>query len=74
MGLQFVRLAASFGCSSVRGRTSEPMAERFCHVAELLAEYLPLCYSNRESRQRASIHKLQICRRSLSMSEKRGKT
>ena len=59
---------------SVRGRTSEPMAERFCHVAQLLAEHLPLCGSNRESRQSASFHKLPFCRRLLSMSEKRGKT
>ena len=46
----------------------------FCHEAGLLAEHLPLCYSNRESRQTASIHKLHFCQRLLSMSEKRVKT
>ena len=67
-----VKMHARIG--SVRGRTSEPMADWFCHEAELLAEHLPLCYSNQESRQTPSVHMLQFCQRLLSKSEKRVKT
>ena len=34
---------------------------RFCQLAEVLAERLPLGYLSRESRQSASFHELQFC-------------
>ena len=40
---------------------------RFCQLAELLAERLPLCYLSRESRQLASFYKQQFCRGLRSM-------
>ena len=46
---------------------------RFCQLAELSAERLPLCNLSRESRRSASFYKLQFCRGLRSMSEKRVK-
>ncbi len=57
--------SARRGHCIVRGRTSEPSAEWFCHLAEPLAVLLLLCLSW-ESRQPASFYELQFCWRLLS--------
>ena len=61
---QNIVLTWGFPCSRQNLRA---LGRRFCHLAELLAEHLPLCYLTRESRKLASFYKLQFCRGVLSM-------
>ena len=54
-------------CRQCSRQNLRALDRKLCHLAELLAEHLPLCYLSREGRESALLYKLQFWRGLLSM-------